>query len=236
MKDAMSTVVITAVFLLAFFSSVPSCAAEPKAEEVLAKLVKSYKSLKSFREEMSLTMMSGGKEMKQKSTLVFSRPNKVSWKIKGEDAEGAHEIIMCSDGKSLCKYDVLKKEYTRKSAPSSPSGLSSEGFGFESLILGLLDGDTKSLVNEESRLVYKGKSRDGLVVLSVVSGSGDTEEVNSYLVDPATFLLRGMKGDMTNDGKKVTVEVTLRYNGLGSPLNESLFRFTPPKGVREKGR
>ncbi len=235
MKNAITTVMVTAAFLLALFSSLSSYAAKPKAEEVLAKLVKSYKNLKSFREEISLTMVSGGKEMKQASTLIFSRPNKVSWKIKGEDAEGKRDIVMCSDGKYLFKYNALKKEYTKKAAPSSPAEMSSQGFGFDCLILNMLDGGKKYLVTEDSRLQYRGRNGDNLIILATVKGSGDNEEVTAFYIDPDKFLLRRMDGEMKNNGRKVTIKVYFRYTGLGSSFNDRLFRFTPPAGAREKG-
>lgn len=246
MKDAMSTGIIAAAFLLVFFSSIPSHTSPSKAEEVQARLLKTYKNLKSFKEEASITTVTGGKVMKITSTLTFSRPNKVSWKAKGQDAEGKVDIMFCSDGKSLYRYNAVRKEYMRKAALPL-SELSAEGFGFDGLILTLLDGKKTTLAaalggykpspaDDGNRLIYEGKNKENLIVLTLVRETESSKEVLKYYIDPATSLLRRMEADMRSGKQQATIKANLRYTGIGSTFNNSVFRFTPPGGAREKGR
>jgi|GEM_PF-1586281 len=246
MKDALSTGVIAAAFFLVFFVNIPCHASPLKAEEVQAKLLKAYKNLKSFKEEVVITTVTGGKVLKIKSALTFSRPNKVNWKAKGQDAEGKVDITFCSDGKSLYRYNVVKKEYMRKGALSL-SELSSEGFGFDSFILTLLDGKKTSLAaaiggyepssaDNGSRLSCEGKNKENLIVLTLVKETESNREVLKYYIDPATFLLSRMEGDMKNGKQKATVKASLRYTDIGKTFDNGIFRFAPPAGAREKGR
>lgn len=246
MKYAMSTEIIAAALLLVFFSSIPSHASPTEAEKVQARLLKTYKSLKSFKEEASLTVMTGGKVMKTKSTLVFSRPNKVSWKAKGEDAEGKVDGMLCCDGKSLYRYNAVRKEYMRKAALPL-SELSSEGFGFDGLILTLLDGKKTSLAaalggykpssaDDGNRLIYEGKNKENLIVLTVIRETESSKEILKYYIDPVTSLLRRMEGDMRSGKQQAIIKANLRYADIGSSFNNSVFKFAPPGGAREKGR
>ncbi|MGV8120854.1 MAG: outer membrane lipoprotein carrier protein LolA [Candidatus Xenobiia bacterium LiM19] len=246
MKDVMSTGIIAAAFLLVFFSSIPSHASPTEAEKVQARLLKAYKSLKSFKEEATITTVTGGKVLKINSTLTFSRPNKVNWKAKGQDAEGKVDIMFCSDGKSLYRYNAVKKEYMRKAALPL-SELSSEGFGFDGLILTLLDGKKTSLAaaiggyepssaDDGSRLICEGKNKENLIVLALVKETESSREVLKYYIDPATSLLIRMEGDIKNGKQQASIKASLRYAEIGSSFNSSVFRFTPPGGAREKGR
>jgi len=236
MRFGNTAVIITAAFVFALFTALSARASEMNAEDVLTKTVSAYKGIRSFQEDISLTLTSGSKVMKQVSTFIFSRPNKASWKAKGEDAEGKQDIVICCDGKTLVRYNALKKEYSKMKAPGSPSAMRVQGFGFDSTILGLLDGERESLVSGEGRLVCKGRDRDNCIVLLFSGGSGSSSETITYHIDPSTYLLRRLESEIVEGQKRSVINAEFRYSAVGSSLNESLFRFTPPAGAKEKGR
>ncbi|MGV8125403.1 MAG: outer membrane lipoprotein carrier protein LolA [Candidatus Xenobiia bacterium LiM19] len=236
MRFRNAAAIIAAAFVFALFTTLFTQASEMSADDVVTKTVSTYKGIRSFRENISITLTSGSKVMKQVSSFIFSRPNKASWKAKGEDAEGKQHIVICCDGKTLVRYNVLKKEYSKMKAPASPSAMRVQGFGFDSTILGLLDGERESIVSGEGRLICKGRDRENCIVLLFSGGSGSISETITYHIDPSTYLLRRLESEIMEGQKKIVINAEFRYSGVGSSLNESLFRFTPPAGAKEKGR
>jgi len=236
MRFGNAAAVIAAAFLFALFTTLFTQASEMNADDVVTKTLSAYKGIASFREDVNLTITSGGKVMKQAGTFIFSRPNKARWKVKGEDAEGKQDILICCDGKTLVKYNALKKEYSKMKAPLTPLAMREQGFGIDAMILGLLDGERESLVSGEGRLICKGSDKDGLIILLFSGGSESEGGTITYHIDPATYLLRRMEAKMYRDEKKGILKADFRYSGVDSSSDEKLFRFTPPAGAKEKGR
>jgi outer membrane lipoprotein carrier protein len=207
-------------FLLAFvgfiFSPAPGRSQVPSLEEIVAKVQKQYDTHEDFKANFVQESMvkSLGKKQVSEGTVSFKKPGKMRWNYQKPFRQ---EII--SDGKTLWNYRVEDKQVMVGQMSQAVQGKVPSTFLAG---LGNLQRDFQARwVKEPSA------SEPYSLELTPQDIQGSLEKL-FLLVDRESYqILQARIQDVMGN----TTQISFSKIQFGNRLPDSLFTFTPPKGV-----
>lgn len=195
------------VILPVLLSSAVAYGADFTAEKVQ----KAYEGIKDIKG--SFVQKSYIKDLKRtdtfKGTLMIKMPSKMRWQYSGDNKQST-EVIIKNDELLIYQKDerqVLKGRFDKESYGQSPI-----------VLLGGL-GDIKKefeIVEKQGKLfLTPKKNMGGIVSIEVVPSNGE------FPIGSLTII----------DRRSNRIEITLKAVTLNSGIKDSVFDFSPPKGV-----
>ncbi len=181
------------------------------SEFTAGRIQKAYEGIRDIKG--SFVQKSHIKDLKRtdtfKGTFMIKMPSKMRWQYSGDNKQGT-EVIIKNDDLLIYQKDekqVLKGRFDKESYGQSPIVLLS----------GL--GDIKKefeIKEKEGKLLLTPKnSMGGIVSVEIVPSDGE------FPIGSLTII----------DKRSNRIEITLKAVTLNSGIKDSVFDFSPPKGV-----
>ncbi len=236
------------IFLaVCFLSSLAAAQNAPDARALLQQTGDALRHYQSFEIHQNVVVETQGvsaSRIEMPVTVAVVKPGKL--RIESNSETGS--TLVLSDGENTYTYLGPLKQFARRNAASSPEAvMQSLNPGIGRAIEQLKNKEpylTVKLVGEES-VVVGGKRMDCYVVeatldnIALPAKMRLSDGVQRVWIDKASKITLKLKITATMQGGPLpddipmtqTVNVTLLK--LNQPLPDSLFRFTPPEGVKE---
>ncbi len=241
MKPAVASV---AAILLGFFLASPLRAAELSAAEILTRVSRAYRNLRSYQIEAvrGITISLGGAQnyRSTKISLMVVKPGRI--RLIREDDQG--QLLIVSNGETTWTYLRARKEYTEESGAAVATAQEGQPDSDEAMdplteaqnmvvgrYLGLSNLSGAELAGRD-RIKLDGAKIDCFVVKVVVQGQN-----HEMWIDPARFLVLRHKisAKIDRHGASLLLQalITVKHLQLDVNPEESEFVFTPPSKARK---
>ena len=195
----------------------PALTAGPAADDAsLHTTVKRIEShlgqTRSLQADFTETVASVAGERRVRTGVVYYlKPRRIRWAFKGAQAE-----TIVSDGKTVYTYQPDLNQVIETPA--------SQAFSSQSAAAVLMDAGNLSKYFKIARpATAPHPAMIGLLLTPLEGGTALQVEVDPKTLNPASFEFQDAMGDRTR--------LDLRNIKLNVPLDDSLFRFTPPPGA-----
>jgi outer membrane lipoprotein carrier protein len=178
------------------------------------------RDLKTFRADFTQTVVdSRGAHLEPtRGTLTVIRPGKFRWEV-APDAKGSGAQLLIADGRNVWFYDRDLEQVTVKPVDAALSATPA---------MLLSGGDVRSAF----RLTDAGK-REGRLWTHVEPVRADADFRGALLGFSTDGALERM---IVEDKLGQTATIDFNNSVRNAPIDESLMRFTPPKGVDVIGK
>ncbi len=257
MKTVLQNFIIAAMVILCLQSAAAQSIEKPLIDEGAQAMLKSVVDLVASSQSGQIQIdsevvfdMRGMKESFDKSyTFAWSRPNKFAWRTTGESV-GPNVI---SDGTNLFYYIQSTSAYVESEAPASLSELDLFS-NDEDHIQGVRNPETiyqdfllgpdpwKTLTTDVLSITFErddSNSEDVHTVrleredfgYSFWIKEGDSPQLIKIRPEWNDFISQG--GVSGAEGLSIENEILLSNWGLNKPVDNSVFTFVPPEGVRK---
>ncbi|MBZ0220353.1 MAG: outer membrane lipoprotein chaperone LolA [Candidatus Methylomirabilis sp.] len=195
-------------------SLIPAISSADELKEVLSKLQERYESITTLQSDFSQEVSSRGMGRPETASgkVWFKKPGKMRW----EYSKPAGDLIV-GDGKTVWIYQPDLNQAIERDVDAAASRMATD----------FLSGVGNLEKEFEARLADS-KGDTWRIVLTPREESPNVKSL-ALEVDKKSLLIK--KTEMT-DHFETETRVEFRETKVNSPAPDSLFRFTPPQGVR----
>jgi outer membrane lipoprotein-sorting protein len=223
----------------------------PNAQAILGKVGEAYSAVTTFHGEGSMEMANSSAGMHQTMQMPLVLDVKLPGAIRVVMNNGAARSLLVSDGHTTWLYMPTMNTYSKMEVPTGPAGQTGRTKPYDVLMkyrnlanrvqqASITRTETLT-VNEKPancwvlHVLFKRNQATGPMAnqakVKVQSSEGDlwVDQVNDWVLreDVETHML------MSGSPAETRMSVTFDKISMNPPLNDALFKFSPPSGARE---